>query len=489
MRHPCLHLSAALALTFAATVSACEPVDPADRACENPGWIARYHVQHAAPDAFLVEADFAQPTARLDLNSHGSSRKDAQAESVRDLQAFDAAGKPVPIVFAGNGTWEMKQAASRVTYRLVADHDGATWIAGTDEVATRFDHSFFFAGDAFFLIDYDWPALPVVVDFDLPAGWNVTSPWRTDDRGRIAATPDDLGTNVFAMGTDAAHEVDAGGMRVTWLSDTRVQATEPALLPLMERAPRAYTEFWGAAPGDELTVFFLSDPDTDGGAFRHSFAMRFATPLRASERVVWEHTLAHELMHVWMNNANGGVRITGDGSAYWFTEGFTDYLTVKLMRQAGLIDEALANQRIANQVRRYAIGKRLSPDIGLGAAGKEKHRHWELIYGGGAFFALLLDAELSQSSPTAFRDAMRAVQSNPGVAYDNATMLAMLDQHTGGRASAILAQVEKGMTLPQVRAALAPAGVSVEGFASDEVYVSLAPCGSDAPCRSAFLRP
>jgi predicted metalloprotease with PDZ domain len=479
MRHTCRHVFAALALVATVPVVAAESAEP----------IARYRVAYAAPDAFRVEADFAQPTTRLDLNSHGSSRPDAQAASVRDLQAFDAQGKPVAVAFAGNGTWEFKAApASRITYRLLADHDDATWIAGKDEVASRFDRSYFFAGDAFFLVDYDWPARPIEVAFDLPDGWRVTSPWRGNATTLVADHADHLGTNVFALGSDAAREVDAGGMRVTWLSDTRVQSTEAALLPIMERAPRAFTDFWGASPGDRLTAFFLSDPDTDGGAFRNSFAMRFATPLRASERVVWEHTLAHELMHVWMNNANAGIRITGDGSAYWFTEGFTDYLTVKLMHQAGVIDEALLGQRLANQIRRYGIGKRLSPGIGLGAAGKEKHKHWELIYGGGAFLALLLDAELSQQSPTAFRDALRAMQSTPGVRHDNASMLAALDQRTGGRASALMAQVEAGMTLAQIRAALAPAGVSVEGFASDEVYVGLAPCTKEA-CASKFLRP
>jgi predicted metalloprotease with PDZ domain len=484
MRHLCLRLLAAFVLALAAAAPAVAATEPGSA---EP--IARYRVRFESPDAFRVEAEFAQPTARLDLNSHGSSRQDAQAASVRDLQAFDAQGRPVPVVFAGNGTWEFKAApASRITYRLLADHDAATWIAGKDEVATRFDRSFFFAGDAFFLVDYDWPARPIAVGFDLPAGWRVTSPWRAEGATQVAASADDLGTNVFAMGQDPARQVTAGGMQVTWLSDSRVQSTEAALLPLMERLPRAYSDFWGAAPGDKLTVFFLSDPDTDGGAFRNSFAMRFATPLRDSERVVWEHTLGHELMHVWMNNANAGIHITGDGSAYWFTEGFTDYLTVKLMRQAGLVDEAFANQRLANQIRRYEIGKRLSPDVGFGAAGKEKHKHWELIYGGGAFFALLLDAELAKTSPTAFRDALRAVQATPGVRYDHAAMLARLDEHSGGRASALFAQVEQGMTLAQIRAALAPAGVSVEGFASDEVYVSLAPCTPSA-CAAQFLRP
>jgi predicted metalloprotease with PDZ domain len=449
--------------------------------------VAHYRVQYLGHDTFRVEADFAEDTTRLDLNSHGSSRADAQAGSVHALQAFDAQGKVVPVEFVGNGGWELKHgAARRIAYELVADHDAYRWVAGKDEVATKFDRSFFFASDAFFLVDYDWPKRPVEVAFDLPAGWHVTAPWQRSGEVYSAPNADNFGTNAFALGQDDAHHARAGDLELTWLSDSRVAAIEPRLLPLFDRLPKAYGDFWGGSPGHELTVFFLSDPMTDGGAFKNSFAMRLATPLRASERPVWEHTLGHELMHVWMNNSNDGLPTAGDGTAYWFTEGFTDYLTVKLMHQAGLTDDAFAGQRLANQLRRYQVGKRLSPGVTLMAAGKEKHKHWELIYGGGATLALLLDAELSRKSPTAFRDAVRRVQRTGGKVSDGPGLLALLDEATQGRASALMQKVDKGLVLDDLRALLAPAGFTVEGFASDEVYVGFGDCA--APCPAAGWR-
>jgi predicted metalloprotease with PDZ domain len=433
-----------------------------------------YRVRYAGHDQFEVEASFAQPTTRLDLNSHESkARPKGQAESIRELQAFDAAGKPVPIEFVGTGGWEMKQgAAARIRYRVIADHDAADWIAGKDEVATKFDHSYFFASDAFFLNDYDAPRQPIEVRFELPKDWRVTAPWPKRGDAFVAPNPDDFGTNAFAMGTDAPATARAGALQLTWLSDSRVKAIEPRLLPMFDKLPAAYSEFWGGSPGEALTVFFLSDPDTDGGAFHNSFALRLATPLRASERLVWEHTLGHELMHVWMNNSNDGIRLGSGGQTYWFTEGFTDYLTVKLMHEAGLIDDALYGQRLANQIRRYAFGRRLSPGVGLVGAGKEKHKNWELVYGGGAAMAMLLDAELSQVSPTAFRDALRRVQHQGNATLDAPALMKVLDEASGGRATAIMGKLDAGMGPADFRAALAPAGLSVEGFATDEVYVS-----------------
>lgn len=470
-----MRLPARLALLLALACAA------ASGHASDPAPVASYHVRHLGGDDFEIDARLHVPAKRLDLNhQEASGRPEAQSASVHGLEAFGADGAPVPITYVGEGTWKLEQApAARIRYRLRADHDGTRWIAGKDEVATRFDRSWFFAGDAFFLVDYDAPARPVELRFDLPAGWRVTAPWSTRGGLRIASDPRHLGKNVFAIGQDAPHAARAGDLQLTWLGDSRVRSIEPRLLPLFETLPAAYGRFWGDAPGRDLTVFFLSDDQTDGGAFLDSFAMRLATPVRPSEAIVWEHTLAHELMHVWMNNGGDGLRLK-DSTGYWFTEGFTDYLTVKLMREAGLLDAALANQRLANQMRRYQLGKRLSPGVTMAEAGKEKHRHWELIYGGGATLALLLDAELSRQSPTAFRDMVRRVQHQGGAPLDGAALLSILDAGSGGKASELLAALDNGMTLPDFRARLAPAGYEVEGFASDEVYITAPPLVTSA---------
>lgn len=438
----------------------------------------RYQVQYLGDDRFHVEARFAQPVTRLDLSDHGATgRPTGQSASVRELRAYDAKGKPIAIEFIGDGTWVMKQGtAGRVSYDLVADHDAVTWRAGKEEVASRFDDTFYFVGDAFFLVDYQGEKSPIELEFDLPAGWQVTSPWSGAGNRFFASNPDALGSNAFAMGRNLPSTVDIGGLRLTWLADSRVATASARMAPLFERLPATYTEFWGGTPGDRLNIFLLSDRMTDGGAFKNSFAMRLDTPLRESEAAIWSHTLAHELMHIWMNQSNDGIGRAPGGSHAWFTEGFTDYLTIKLMRQAGLIDQAMAAQRVANLIRRYRLGQRLSPGLGLFAAGERKHDNWELVYGGGAMVALLLDASLSNDSPLAFRDTLRRLQHLGGKPMDGAAMLAALDQGSAGRASEIFRALDAGLSLEALRQRLAASGIGVEGFATDEVYVALPAC-------------
>jgi predicted metalloprotease with PDZ domain len=230
-------------------------------------------------------------------------------------------------------------------------------------------------------------------------------------------------------------------------------------------------------------VFVFPDPQTDGGAFSSSFALRIASPVRPVESIVWSHLLGHELMHLW--NGAGRIRTAEDGSAYWFTEGVTDYLTIKLMYEAGLLDRDMLAQRLANLVRRVLIAERLTPRSGFAAAGGRKAEQWHRLYGGGALFALLLDAELSATDSTAFRSALRDAYAGGVTPYDHEGLLRRLNRTTNGRASEIVQWLEGAPDDAQIRERLARSGIAIATFV-DEVYVTYAPCGTTA-CVPAFL--
>lgn len=84
---------------------------------------ARYFVRVAATDLFAVEASFAVPTQRLDLNFSGAEgRAEAQAASVLDLEGWSG-DKATKIVYAGEGTRVADRPLTRVRYRLRADRD------------------------------------------------------------------------------------------------------------------------------------------------------------------------------------------------------------------------------------------------------------------------------------------------------------------------------------------------------------------------------
>ena len=448
--------------------------------------LADYTVSYGGGDEFQIDARFAVPASKLSLFSFPNDQNAlGQAAYIEALEAWDASGKVRGLKFLGDGDWEgVNGTISRVRYKVRAQHDRQNWGPGKDEVATRFDDTFFFAGNAFFLADYDWPDQPIHIRFDLPNGWTVTAPWSGSGSDFTAPRRRSLTFNVFAIGKDRATTETAGPVRLAWLSEKKLAPVKSQLQKLLTGLPAIYARFWGVTPVEELTVFAFTDPETDGGAFADSFALRLAWPMQSIDRVAWPHWLGHELMHLW--NGSGRIRVAPDGSTSWFNEGVTDYLTVKLMRQSGLIDDATLKHRLANFARRYELGRKMSPGLKLAQAGAEKSKNWELIYGGGAMFGLLLDGQLSRSDPKAFQRALREVYRQADQPYDQQKLMGILDENSGGAAGDILSWLDQGLSWSQIRERLRPIGLEFSGFGSDEAYVDFAPCAKPS-CVPAFL--
>lgn len=452
--------------------------------------VAAYRVQQLNADVFRVEADFTSPASQLDVFFFPvEDRPQGQAESIRNLEGFSASGDHVALEYIGEGAWTPvgSTGVSRVTYEVHADHDKVDWGIGgpgKDEVATRFDNSYFFAGHAFFLIDYSAPECPVTVEFDLPPDWNITSPWKLQGRTAIAANPWNLGQNAFAMGPAEPVRKELPGLTVDMLVSSQAEEIAGDVSELLSVIPQTYTDFFGSSPEEKYSVFLFTDKMSDGGAFQNSFAMRVATPISPTDKIVWSHTLGHEIMHLWIGA--GAIHGVEPDDIYWFTEGFTDYLTIKLMYQAGLIDEAMLKQRIANILRRYEIAKRRSPDISLAEAGKNKGDNWELIYGGGSLVALVLDATVSAENPGMFRHMMRDLYEQSESPYTLASLVGQMDQSTDGLASLIVDWIDSHPEANEIRQRLLPLGLDLTTFRFDEAYVGFSSC-EDADCVPGFL--
>ncbi len=444
--------------------------------------IASYRVSLEGTDQFRVRAEFRTPTRALAVRfSEVEGRPEAQAESVRDLKGWEGT-REVPVRYTGEGAWDAPAPLTRISYLLRADHDAVRWTGGgMDEVGSHFGNTYFFVGNAFFLIDDSWPACPLDVTFDLPADWSVLSPWSGHGRRFQAAAPAFLDKNAFAIGRFTAGHSQAGAMALEWVIDERLAAVSARIVDLMTSLPQRLAAYFGSTPADRYAVVVFQGPYMDGGAFRQSFTLQLSAPVREVDALVWSHGLGHEMLHLWIGNH---IRGSVPEETYWFTEGFTDYLAVKLLYQAGVTDEAMVQQRLANIVRRVRLAPRLSPGVGLVEAGTEKNQNWERIYGGGAMVAFLLDAE----NPSAFQAAMRDLNDHADVPYSQQALLARLDQHTGGAATQAFNAVNDGLTWDALVERLGAVGLELTGFTADEVYVRFANNCSTPACAPAFLQ-
>ena len=130
--------------------------------------------------------------------------------------------------------------------------------------------------------------------------------------------------------------------------------------------------------------------------------------------------------------------------------------------------------------------------MSLVEAGHNKNHNRMMVYGGGAVVALLLDAEMaSQNGPGTFETMLADVFAQSDQPYTQARLMSVLDQHSNGRASQILADIDQGLNPFVMADRLEASGIILSVFTPEEMYVSFTGKGCnkpDAPCPPAHLR-
>lgn len=199
--------------------------------------------------------------------------------------------------------------------------------------------------------------------FDSP-GWNVASSFGCGAREqRFRARAQELQHAVYVGGELALERREVRGSAV-WVAvhGRRWASPIPEFADLAARvveAQRAFFDDWDYP--SYLISLVEAGPDDGrsqsmgGTALHDSFAM-FLTPGTAlapsaegGKRVL--NVLAHEMFHHWCGGA-----ITPESPeelSYWFTEGFTDYFTRRLLWRSGLYDRRDFEERLNEKLASY----------------------------------------------------------------------------------------------------------------------------------------
>lgn len=257
---------------------------------------------------------------------------------------------------------------------------------------------FFFHGEGVFAVPAGREKAPVRFRWDsIPAGWKVAS-----DLDHIAARDGTLDELVESTGI--------GGPDVTIV--TRAVAGVPlrvairgawdfAPADLADRVARimaAEHRFWRDPPHPFIVVM-APFPPLAGGGISYTGTGRgdgfsiLSTPgfeLKQATR-----TLAHEYMHHWDPVLLGNLPAEKEGREYWFSEGFDDYLTTRVLLGSGLwsLSDWLADKnevllRYDTSPARSATGSEIAEKFW-------KEEPFERIsYDRGHLLALLLDARV-----------------------------------------------------------------------------------------------
>jgi predicted metalloprotease with PDZ domain len=227
-------------------------------------------------------------------------------------------------------------------------------------------------------------------------------------------------------------------------------------------------DFWKSKPEPFLVTVWLTpgeglNSSTGGTGLGDAFA--FMATSNADPKQI-DDTMMHEMTHSWIPRKIGGFHDDGRNEAegYWLSEGFTDYLKMRLMVSAGFWSaKDYANAFNAASLELALLPDRETPNTEAAKTFWTTRSGGRLPYLRGAIFAALLDEKLREQGADAmnFDDFLLDMQHR-ALTNKDADAEALLREAmaaAGVRADELIAQhIDEGKPMTLSTSSFAPCG-------------------------------
>jgi len=453
-----------------------------------PDNTAEYRIVFSAEDrrSANIEAELTVTEGKLRMAPWGHPYlPEGWATFVSDLHVTDLHGASISFEKAGGETWGAWRVDAsdgtrvKLSYKTEFTQDQFDWneAGGQDSRPAVSDDALFLVTKALFI--YSPTVAAATVEIVVPDQWTISSPWPAVDGSNnlfVVDTWISLINNALVVGEHVERVVSDGNMRIVLAMDARLSESADLFEHTFRKQLGAYRTLFGGTPDSKYLVALRPADEDDGESFENSFN-QVITPSRIEQRaIVWANTMGHELFHYWNGNR---VLVGADkASIEWFGEGFTEYYASLTLYRTGLISEALWHRKLERYLGRYVITTGMWPvdTVSLVDAGKEKHRNWLRIYGGGATMALILDIEIRSATAgqKGLDDVMRVMNDRfrkPGARYRVEDILAAVNTVSGQDFTSFFdAHITGTKERLDIAGTLKKAGLHTEQF-SDEFYL------------------
>jgi predicted metalloprotease with PDZ domain len=380
---------------------------------------------------------------------------------IADLTVVSGATLQPGEVAAARTLTHRPNARIHVRYRVIQDWQGPPMAGAGNPYRPIIQSNYFhLIGNAALVTpDNSNPLSPVRLNVrNMPRGWRFAS---------------DLEHQGATLGEAAASIIVGGDFRVVQTADPNIRIamrgaqwrfTDADFAARVAEILAAQRRFWG----DESTPFLvtlieLSAPNQGslsigGTGLSDSFAF-FATPNVEPEAL--PRMLAHEGLHTWVPNRIGGLADIDEAAGYWFSEGFTEFYTGRILVRAGLWGPADFAADFNRTLREYAVSSaRTAPNARILADFWRNRDLQQLPYQRGRMLATLWDVRL-RAQGRDMDDVVHEMRARAaaGDPLNAAAMFPIVAGHFGLDVSADMAAlVEHGGDVQLPADLLAPCG-------------------------------
>ena len=234
----------------------------------------------------------------------------------------------------------------------------------------------------------------IEVEFELPDGWRVSTPWQrignTGHRFTIN-NQDELVDNRLLIGQHLEVVAKSDKIEVAFAVSGTLKANENVIRDTGEAFLNAYAKVFKAGPKGR--VLFIVNPyqkkgekRLEGHGSNRSVRILMDWTLNDATKHAWGPFLGHEIFHIW----NGLTALRPfTPKERWFVEGVTNYYSDITSARLGYLSEREFLKRIETACERYLS---VSHEFAIG----DDFRDSRLLYEGGSLVAAALDLEIRE---------------------------------------------------------------------------------------------
>ena len=239
--------------------------------------------------------------------------------------------------------------------------------------------------------------------------------------GSFTVSQDDLLNSIFCAGKFRSKTTIVNGHQLVVALTGKPAFSDKAVFSSIVKIILAERRFWNdAGPDYYLTIFLpLYDQGNTGGtAHYHAFSLFQSADLGLTGNLL--PMIAHEYFHNWLGL---GLKMPAPDEPYkWFSEGFTEYYSYRILYETGIISEKDFFKKVNAYLRDYF----LSPYFSL--ANQELiGRYWEnselklLSYRRGFVEAFMLNSQISEKHEKSLDELLRELylRSFPARIFSN----------------------------------------------------------------------
>lgn len=250
-----------------------------------------------------------------------------------------------------------------------------------------------FGGDLFII---GGKADNIEVEFILPDGWGVLTPWkRTGNTGfRFSVdNQEELTQNYILIGEYDEVVAKSGNTKVAIGIVDKHKSSKDEIQLTVERFLNAYSDVFKNGPDHPVTLLINQyEEDTqmrmEGHGYRHSVSILMENIENPDTKYQYGPFLGHEVFHIW----NGLTSLSPFSSKEkWFSEGVTNYYSNITARQLGYLSESEFLSKLERAAERYLS---VSHELAVG----DDYRDSRLVYEGGSLVAAVFDLQIRQLS-------------------------------------------------------------------------------------------